>query len=478
MQTTNNPPNQDIPQFLDPSIKGKKAFTLVELIIVITIITILATIAFMSFQGYALQSRDANRLSTLKSIEKGLTIFQTKTWQFPETSSGILITASGWIIIGYQWYVWESVVKVINMNQVPLDPTDNQRYVYATNAQKNKYQLFALKEWKANLVSFASPSYASEDERYSLTIGDTLWIILNSDNTFPIENINTSSGSKNYKLIFAESDNMVASGNILSAIQAYRWDKSLASLDESLVGYWDMETTISSGNLLLLKDWSRYGNHGTCFNSESTVSCWENSVWPHFQSSGWKKGKSMSFDGIDDLIAAKDSPSLSVSGSLTMIAFFKPNTKLENQVARSKLLWKYNDEGWLKSWYSIVNSWGSGNGRLTFTILDESNNNLDNYFTSDYVAPLNQWGFYGWVYNKTDGKSYVFLNGSKINTVNIGVHSISQHIGQPLSIWWSQRLYGIYLQNFDYFHWVIDEVRIYNRALTDAEIQALYTASK
>jgi len=79
MQTTNNPPNQDIPQFLDPSIKGKKAFTLVELIIVITIITILATIAFMSFQGYALQSRDANRLSTLKSIEKGLTIFQTKT---------------------------------------------------------------------------------------------------------------------------------------------------------------------------------------------------------------------------------------------------------------------------------------------------------------------------------------------------------------------------------------------------------------
>jgi len=61
----------------------KKAFTLVELIIVITILAILATIAFVSFHGYSAQSRDANRLATVKNISTGLDVFYTKTGVLP-----------------------------------------------------------------------------------------------------------------------------------------------------------------------------------------------------------------------------------------------------------------------------------------------------------------------------------------------------------------------------------------------------------
>jgi len=45
--------------------------------------------------------------------------------------------------------------------------------------------------------------------------------------------------------------------------------KELASLDDTLVAYWDMETL--TGNLL--KDWSKYENHGTCYNGASIVNC-------------------------------------------------------------------------------------------------------------------------------------------------------------------------------------------------------------
>jgi len=41
--------------------KKKKAFTLVELIVVITILTILGTIAFISLQGYSRDARDSTR---------------------------------------------------------------------------------------------------------------------------------------------------------------------------------------------------------------------------------------------------------------------------------------------------------------------------------------------------------------------------------------------------------------------------------
>jgi prepilin-type N-terminal cleavage/methylation domain-containing protein len=50
--------------------RHKKAFTLVELIIVITILAILATIAFTSFSKYTISSRDTTRIATLTNVEK------------------------------------------------------------------------------------------------------------------------------------------------------------------------------------------------------------------------------------------------------------------------------------------------------------------------------------------------------------------------------------------------------------------------
>ena len=56
----------------------KKAFTLVELIVVITILAVLGTIAFISLQGYSGEARDSKRLSNVNDLIKKVNIELSK----------------------------------------------------------------------------------------------------------------------------------------------------------------------------------------------------------------------------------------------------------------------------------------------------------------------------------------------------------------------------------------------------------------
>jgi prepilin-type N-terminal cleavage/methylation domain-containing protein len=56
----------------------KKAFTLVELIIVIVIFVILATISFISISGYAATTRDVKRQSDIRELYKKIVLEQEK----------------------------------------------------------------------------------------------------------------------------------------------------------------------------------------------------------------------------------------------------------------------------------------------------------------------------------------------------------------------------------------------------------------
>jgi prepilin-type N-terminal cleavage/methylation domain-containing protein len=56
----------------------KKAFTLVELIVVITILAILGTIAFLSLQGYSADARNSKRTSDINNMETAITTAQAK----------------------------------------------------------------------------------------------------------------------------------------------------------------------------------------------------------------------------------------------------------------------------------------------------------------------------------------------------------------------------------------------------------------
>ncbi|MBT4633482.1 type II secretion system protein, partial [bacterium] len=59
-------------------INTKKAFTLVELIVVITILAILGTIAFISLQGYSADARNSKRTSDLGNIQSAISLKQVE----------------------------------------------------------------------------------------------------------------------------------------------------------------------------------------------------------------------------------------------------------------------------------------------------------------------------------------------------------------------------------------------------------------
>jgi len=447
-----------------PLISGtwRRAFTLVELIIVITILAILATIAFMSFQGYMKDSRDAVRVSDLTSASKGLSIFFTKAGVYPETESGITLTASG-TPIGYQWYLWASVVRAINMNQVPLDPVDQTRYIYSTSAWKTKFQLMAYTE-NSNLVSVLPQSYAIDYSERGLAFQwDELGVVLNNDNSLPTINVETASGSSNFKVLFDKTTKTEWSGNLIfSQIYNMRNDlinkKELASLDDSLVAYWDMETTFQSGATLLLKDWSKYGNHGTCFNGTSSWSCWV--VWPQIVNGNWKNGKMMSFDGDDWVqvlgtvqtdemtIITKISPQILDEGWHWVVGYQSPSFE------RSMNLWLSPNSYTPNGWFSYRTNSIDSTQVCPWTI--ENSYNINNWSSSSFLL----W------YTRKWNNLKILSNGNKILDVSCAFSSFYT----PWVIW---------LWKIDnYFKWTIDEVRIYNRALSDSEIKTLYQATK
>lgn len=161
--------------------RNKKAFTLVELIIVITILAILATIAYISFQWYSKNARDGNRLATTKNIDTWLQVYKVKTGNFPMPEDYIELLSS-WTVIGYQWYFWNDAVNAISMNTLPIDPLDNARFTYTVNKAKALYQGVMYLESSEN-ISFLPTTYAESinyTSRFIKTFWNQLWILLSN----------------------------------------------------------------------------------------------------------------------------------------------------------------------------------------------------------------------------------------------------------------------------------------------------------
>ena len=62
---------------------NKKAFTIIELLVVIAIIGLLAAIVLTTVKTVKEKSRDARRVSDIKSIQEGLTIYENDAQIFP-----------------------------------------------------------------------------------------------------------------------------------------------------------------------------------------------------------------------------------------------------------------------------------------------------------------------------------------------------------------------------------------------------------
>jgi hypothetical protein len=220
-------------------------------------------------------------------------------------------------------------------------------------------------------------------------------------------------------------------------------NKNLINQAQGLVGYWSFDE--GSGNIA--RDYSGNGNNGTLYNFNFTAT------------SGWvdgKVGKALIFDGVDDYVRIIRSLSIEPT-TLTATAWFKANT-----LQTAGIFGKHN---WIGSIVKGFFVQVMPDGNIFFTTGDGS--------TGYYYLPAgagsyenNKWYHIAGVNNGTISK--IYLNGKLINTNN---SPYSPHSGEDFGI-------GVWRVVGGPFNGLIDEVRIYNRVLSDSEIKALYEATK
>lgn len=194
----------------------KRAFTLVELIVVITILAVLATVGFISMTGYSRDSRDSIRLTDLKSITKAFEIQKTKDIKLTLPDKKVDISASG-SVFQYQGLLSENILWSANVHGGGTDPQTGEYYGYVVNKAQNKFQvIWFLENWEnitKNNNFNISQTYADNSNKFPKVFWDILWffttpleskIIIQESWISQIDPINTQN---EYRLILDQQQN-------------------------------------------------------------------------------------------------------------------------------------------------------------------------------------------------------------------------------------------------------------------------------
>jgi hypothetical protein len=170
-------------------------------------------------------------------------------------------------------------------------------------------------------------------------------------------------------------------------------------------------------------------------------------------------GQAFSLDGIDDDIVVNNTAALNPT-SITVEAWVNPNSV----TGLADVVTKWGFDATIDSYFlGLVNS--GGVVRVIGAIGDGATG--DNGFSGGTVT-LNTWSHIAMTYDAATGVNRVYLNGISVNQrvrAN-GVYATTSRvfIGREDS------------NNNRFFNGLIDEPTIYNRALSDAEILAIYNA--
>lgn len=448
--------------------KQNKAFTLVELIVVIIILAILWTIAFISLQWFSRDARDSVRLTDMKSIQKWAELFKLKSDFYPIPDDYLTVTAS-WVIIRYQWIAWSKLLWDISVHWWWQDPLTNEYYDYILDWTKIQIQISWYFE-NSTLVNndLVNRGYAVEKWNFIKTIWASLWLIsqnnewLHKTNTWILDVRNTS---EEYTVVFSESDSITSNSWQLLFTNIYNRDswllnnKELAKLDDSLILYFDMETTVLSWSTILLKDLSWKWNNWICMNGVTIENCWE--WWPVFFDNY------IQFDWLDDFIQVEKYfsyygnlwSSFLIDWSITKI------DDLDSWNEADTFLWNYCGQysGWTYNWFWIKNY------KWKFEYRDYSIwniNHINDHFVFDnryFIASVldrvnNRLKFFHWNWWDNFFSSWRDISSSITeSTCNMRVWNN----------YWS-------MWTLDNLEWKIYSIRIYNRALSDNEIKNNY----
>ena len=261
---------------------------------------------------------------------------------------------------------------------------------------------------------------------------DTISPGIDFDSSTPVDHANISVNYVNINVSTTDS----ASGFI-------DWNRSL-------VGYWRFQ----EGSGIYANDTSTYGNNGTLHGFDCTsLDCNSSSGW----TSAGKFGRGLVFDGVDDYVEIPNDESLNITG---------------NEITIEAWIYRKQDSG---QWERLISK-DDDNTDYIYAMqiradTDAIKFELDTQTTAGILngnTPIstNQWYHVTGVYNGS--QIILYLNGvvdaNASLSGSINTSSGNLYIGRLRSA-------GSYYYSFN---GIIDEVRIWNRALTPEEINASY----
>ena len=232
-------------------------------------------------------------------------------------------------------------------------------------------------------------------------------------------------------------------GNSLSSTFSFSFTTSAVALDDpSLVGLWHFD----EGSGTTASDSSGKGNNGQLVNGP---------VW-----TTGKVGNALQFDGVDDYVNIPNSANLNPTSQITIDFWVNAPSYADYGMMVSKIY----SEQWAVMWHG-------GSGRIRCDIMPWfSYSGSHGEFYSNTELSLNQWHHVACTFDGTNARIYIDGVLDKTSAAVSGSISTSTH---PLLIgtFWPEVYPGVYS-----FRGELDEVEIYDRALTADEIKAHYKA--
>ena len=162
---------------------NKKAFTLVELIVVITIIAVLGTIAFVSFQDYSSQARDTKTVSDINNAHKKIALFKIESGFAPKPDNSFEVLAGSGNIITYQGEFGTNVKRILDYGETIVDSEGNN-YKYATNGKYSLFTLVGFLEQPTAKIQLLSNTYANNSNKFLKFKWDEILTLFNQNNDF------------------------------------------------------------------------------------------------------------------------------------------------------------------------------------------------------------------------------------------------------------------------------------------------------
>jgi hypothetical protein len=254
-----------------------------------------------------------------------------------------------------------------------------------------------------------------------------------SDSTTPI-----CSGTQNPNGNYECSGICCCSGTITSTTTTIK-PQPTTTIPFGLVGIWHFD----EGTGTKAYDSSAFKNNGTLYNSPTWTT--------------GKFGNALKFDGLDDFVNVSDSPSLDVSNITIAVWIYPYNWDGIEGGDYGRIVDKNNA-------YLFFLARDGGKNRLSFYYVNSSGVSNQSWSNTNSIQ-LNKWQHVAVTYDGQYTKFYV--NG------NLSGTQLMKSTGPII-----KTKLGLYIgNNYNHdreFNGTIDEIKIWNRALTADEIRAEY----